>query len=207
MRIKGFAGSRTLNSSNWRRIFIGKVCQLEIDSLLFGMSAKRPTASRPLSREFPSMMPKDLKDLLRAFNEHGVRYLVVGGYAFGVHAEPRATKDLDLLIRSDEGNSAAVYRALTQYGAPLDGLSPLDFMDGSTFQVGQPPARVDILQRIDGLTFDEAWQNRIEGLIDGEVQINVISKADLIRNKLACGREQDVLDVKKLRAPAGTDRT
>jgi hypothetical protein len=153
------------------------------------------------------MMPKDLKDLLRAFNEHGVRYLVVGGYAFGVHAEPRATKDLDLLIRSDEGNSAAVYRALTQYGAPLDGLSPRDFMDGSTFQVGQPPARVDILQRIDGLTFDEAWQNRIEGLIDGEVQINVISKADLIRNKLASGREQDVLDVKKLRTPAGTDRT
>jgi hypothetical protein len=149
------------------------------------------------------MMPKDLKDLLRAFNEHGVRYLVVGGYAFGVHAEPRATKDLDLLIRSDEGNSAAVYRALTQYGAPLDGLSPRDFMDGSTFQVGQPPARVDILQRIDGLTFDEAWQNRIEGLIDGEVQINLISKADLIRNKLACGREQDVLDVKKLRTPAG----
>ena len=76
-------------------------------------------------------------------------------------------------------------------------------MDGSTFQVGQPPARVDILQRIDGLTFDEAWQNRIEGLIDGEVQINLISKADLIRNKLACGREQDVLDVKKLRTRAG----
>jgi glutamine cyclotransferase len=80
-------------------------------------------------------------------------------------------------------------------------------MDGSIFQVGQPPARVDILQRIDGVTFDEAWQNRIEGLIDGEVPINVISKADLIRNKLASGREQDVLDVKKLRTPAGTDRT
>jgi hypothetical protein len=75
-------------------------------------------------------------------------------------------------------------------------------MGGSTFQVGQPPARVDILQRIDGLTFDEAWENRIEGLIDGEVQINVISKNDLIRNKLASGREQDVLDVKKLRAAA-----
>jgi Aminoglycoside-2''-adenylyltransferase len=65
------------------------------------------------------MLPKDLKDLLRAFNEHGVRYLVVGGYAFGVHAEPRATKDLDLFIRSDEANSAAVYRALSQYGTPL----------------------------------------------------------------------------------------
>lgn len=148
------------------------------------------------------MLPKDLKDLLRAFNEHGVRYLVVGGYAFGVHAEPRATKDLDLFIRSDEANSAAVYRALGQYGAPLDGLSPQDFTDGSTFQIGQPPARVDILQRIDGLTFDEAWQNRIEGLLDKEVQVNVISKGDLIRNKLASGREQDVLDVKKLRVSA-----
>ena len=151
------------------------------------------------------MMPKALKDLLRAFNEHGVKYLVVGGYAFGVHAEPRATKDLDLLVRSDEANSAAVYRALTQYGAPLDGLSPQDFVDGSAFQIGQPPARVDILQRIDGLTFDEAWQNRIEGLLDGQVKVNVISKDDLIRNKLASGREQDLLDAKKLRAAAEQD--
>jgi hypothetical protein len=153
------------------------------------------------------MMPKDLKDLLRVFNENDVRFLVVGGYAFGVHAEPRATKDLDLYIRADEANGAAVYRALTQYGAPLDGLGPQDFVDGSTFQVGQPPARVDILQRIDGVTFDEAWQNRIEGLLDGEVKVNVISKDDLIRNKLASGREQDLLDVKKLRSPAEQDRT
>ena len=100
-----------------------------------------------------------------------------------------------------------MYGAVTQYGAPLDGLNPRDFMDGSTFQVGQPPARVNIMQRIDGVTFDEAWPNRIEGLIDGEVDVNVISKADLIRYKLASGREQDVLDVKKLRTPAGTDRT
>lgn len=153
------------------------------------------------------MMPQDLKELLSAFNKHGVKYLVVGGYAFGVHAEPRATKDLDLLIRSDELNSTAVYRALTQYGAPLDGLSPRDFMDGSTFQIGQPPARVDLLQRIDGLTFDEAWQHRIEGLIDGEVKVNVISRNDLIRNKLASGREQDLLDAKKLRAAAEKDRS
>ena len=152
------------------------------------------------------MMPKDLKELLSAFNKHGVKYLVVGGYAFGVHAEPRATKDLDLLIRSEEVNSAAVYRALSQYGAPLDGLSPRDFMDGSTFQIGQPPARVDLLHRIDGLTFDEAWQHRIEGLIDEEVKVNVISRNDLIRNKLASGREQDLLDAKKLRAAADKDR-
>jgi hypothetical protein len=125
-------------------------------------------ASPPLSGEFRSMMPKDLKELLRAFNDQGVKYLIVGGYAFGVHAEPRATKDLDLFIRADEENSQALFRALAQYGAPLGDLSPADFMDGTVFQVGQPPARVDILQHIDGISFDQAWENRIEGLVDGK---------------------------------------
>jgi len=151
------------------------------------------------------MMPKDLKELLRAFNDHAVKYLIVGGYAFGVHAEPRATKDLDIFIRADEENSKAVFRALAQYGAPLDNLSPTDFSDGSTFQIGQPPARIDILQRIDGVTFDEAWKNRVEGLIDAEIRIAVISRDDLIRNKLACGRDQDLLDAKKLRAAMPSD--
>jgi hypothetical protein len=145
------------------------------------------------------MMPKDLKELLRAFNDHAVKYLVVGGYAFGVHAEPRATKDLDLFIRSDEENSEAVFRALAQYGAPLAGLSPSDFRDDTGFQIGQPP---DLLQHIDGISFDEAWENHIEGLLDGEIRTLVISRDDLIRNKLASGREQDVLDVKELRAAA-----
>jgi predicted nucleotidyltransferase len=166
------------------------------------MPAKLPTPLPPLSRGFRSMMPKDLKELLRAFNDHAVKYLVVGGYAFGVHAEPRATKDLDLFIRSDKENSEAVFRALAQYGAPLAGLSPSDFMDDTGFQIGQPPARIDLLQHIDGISFDEAWENRIEGLLDGEIRTLVISRDDLIRNKLASGREQDVLDVKKLRAAA-----
>jgi hypothetical protein len=156
--------------------------------------------SPPLSRVFRLMVAKDLKDLLLAFNDQAVKYLVVGGYAFGVHAEPRATKNLDLFIRSDKENSEAVFRALSQYGAPLSGLSPADFMDGTIFQIGQPPARVDILQQIDGVSFDEAWENRIEGFLDGEIRTTVISKDDLIRNKLASGREQDVLDVKKLQA-------
>jgi hypothetical protein len=75
-------------------------------------------------------------------------------------------------------------------------------MDDTGFQIGQPPARIDLLQHIDGISFDEAWENRIEGLLDGEIRTLVISRDDLIRNKLASGREQDVLDVKKLRAAA-----
>ena len=121
---------------------------------------------------------------------------------FSFHAQPRATKDLDLFIRTDAENSQAVFRALAQYGAPLGGLTPADFMDGTVFQIGQPPARIDILQHIDGVSFDEAWENRIEGLVDGETPASVISKDDLIRNKLASGREQDLLDVKKLQAAA-----
>ena len=147
----------------------------------------------------------DFKELLRAFNDQGVKYLIVGGYAFGVHAEPRATKDLDIFSRSDEENSKAVFRALAQYGAPLDDLSPSDFRDGTSFQIGQPPARIDILQHIDGITFDEAWSNRIEGVIDGQIRATVISRDDLIRNKLATGREQDALDVKTLRATRQND--
>jgi len=148
------------------------------------------------------MMPADLTELLRALNAHDVKFLVVGGYAFGAYTEPRATKDLDIFIRADESNSEAVYRALADFGAPLHNLSPADFRDGSCFQIGTPPGRIDILQQIDGITFDEAWKNRVEADLAGDMRVAVISREDLIRNKLASGREQDLLDVKKLRASA-----
>jgi len=146
------------------------------------------------------MMTKDFKDLLRALNANAAKYLIVGGHAFGVHSEPRTTKDLEIFICSNPENAKAVFRALVQFGAPLQRLTETDFVDGSTFQIGLPPNRIDVLQKIDGITFDEAWPNRIEGNIDGEVPAPVISRDDLIRNKLASGREQDLLDVKVLRA-------
>jgi len=147
-------------------------------------------------------MTEDFKDLLRLLNANAVEYLLIGGHAFGVHAEPRTTKVLDIFIRSDPKNAIAVFRALAQLGAPLAGMTEEDFVDGTTFQLGQPPDRIDILQRIDGVTFDEAWQNRVEGTIDGEIPAHVISRDDLIRNKLASGRERDLLDVTTLRKVA-----
>jgi len=98
-------------------------------------------------------MQQDLKELLLVFNEHGVEYLVVGGYAVGIHSEPRATKDLDIFIRADEKNSIAIFHALSAYGAPLDGLTPASFRDepDSVFQIGVPPLRIDILQKTMGL--------------------------------------------------------
>jgi len=144
-------------------------------------------------------LTKDLKDILKAFNAHSVQYLIVGAHALGVHAEPRATKDLDLFVRSEPENAQAVFRALAEYGAPLAGMSAGDSADGTTFQIGQPPERIDVIQKIDGVTFDEAWSNRIEGTIDG-IPASVISREDMIRNKLASGRLQDLADVEKLRA-------
>lgn len=69
------------------------------------------------------MFSRDFKELLSAFNEHRVKYLIVGGYAVAVHAQPRATKDLDLLVQPDGENAKAVYLALAKYGAPLAGCS------------------------------------------------------------------------------------
>jgi hypothetical protein len=87
------------------------------------------------------MLPEDLRQLSLVFNAHKVEYLIVGGYAVGTYAEPRATKGLDLFIRSEVRNSEAVYRALAAYGAPIAELTPADFRDDphSVFQIGQPP--------------------------------------------------------------------
>ena len=91
------------------------------------------------------MLTKDFKDLLRALNANAAKYLIIGGHAFGVHAEPRTTKDLDIFIRSNPENAQAVFRALAQFGAPLGGMSEVNFVDGTTFQLGVPPDRIDIL--------------------------------------------------------------
>ena len=145
-------------------------------------------------------LPEDLRQLLLAFNAHGVEYLVIGAYAVGAYAEPRATKDLDLFIRSETKNSEAVYRALAEFGAPLTGVSPADFRDdpNSVFQIGVAPARVDILQHIDGVSFDDAWEKRIEANVGG-IPAHVISVEHLIQNKLKSARPQDLADVHAIR--------
>jgi len=146
------------------------------------------------------ILPEDLRQLLLAFNAHGVEYLVIGGWAVGFYSEPRSTKDIDLFIRSGVKNSEAVFLALADFGAPLAGLSPADFRDNpsSVFQLGYTPARADILQGIDWLDFDEAWPRRIELSLQG-VPVHVVSAEDLIKSKLASGRLTDLADVEAIR--------
>jgi hypothetical protein len=80
-------------------------------------------------------------------------------------------------------------------------MTPSDFNDKATtvFQLGVEPGRVDILQGIAGVRFDDAWESRVEEFLDGNTPAHIISREHLIQNKLAVGRFQDLADVEKLR--------
>ncbi len=147
-------------------------------------------------------MNDDFKELLSIFNALNVKYLIVGGYAVSLHAQPRATKDMDLLIQPDPDNGKAVYAALEKFGAPLSGLTSEDFVKRDEFfRMGRAPFIVDILPEIAGVDFDRAWQNRVEAVIDPQTGLTAsfISNEDLIAAKLAAGRPQDIADVAALR--------
>ena len=151
-------------------------------------------------------MFQDHKDLLSAFNARGVRYLIVGGYAVVFHAQPRFTKDIDLFIKADPTNAQATYAALAAFGAPVGDLDPQDFANPENFfRFGQDPVGVDVLPQISGIDFDDAWNRRVEGVIDEETGLKAffISKEDLIAAKLATGRLRDLGDVEALRAATG----
>jgi hypothetical protein len=144
-------------------------------------------------------MYQDYKDLLSAFHAHGVRYLIVGGYAVIVHAQPRFTKDIDLFIKADAANAQATYAALASFGAPLGRHPPggIRGSHGSFFRFGRDPRGIDILPDLPGVDFDAAWERRVEAVLDAQTGLTAffISRDDLIAAKLASGRPQDLADV------------
>jgi predicted nucleotidyltransferase len=145
-------------------------------------------------------MDENLKQLLSAFNANHVKYVVIGGYAVFVHGQPRMTKDLDVLIESSPENAITTYKALAEFGAPLEKFTVEDFADGKTVgRFGVPPICVEVIQRIDGVDFAAVYANSIPLMIDGEVPARYISAEDLITNKLASGRPQDLADVDAIR--------
>lgn len=154
-------------------------------------------------------LPEDFRDLLVALSDAGAEFVVVGGHAVAFHGHPRATKDLDVLVRATEANARLVYRALAAFGAPLASfeVGEADFAsyDG-VLQMGIPPLRIDIINRADGITFDEAVAERTSIEIEGRA-IPVIGRQALLKNKRASGRAQDLADVKVLERVTGLERT
>lgn len=145
-------------------------------------------------------MEQNLRELLFALNKHGVKYVIIGGYAIFVHAQPRMTKDLDIFIESSPNNALAVFKALGEFGAPLAEFTVEDFHSPTICaRFGNPPYCVDILQQVSGIDFATVYANSEELLIDGDLPARYISAADLITNKLASGRLQDLADVEAIR--------
>jgi hypothetical protein len=148
----------------------------------------------------PELAP-DFSEFLKLLNSTGVEYLVVGGYAVGVHGYVRATGDLDIWLRPSPANAASTVRALREFGFGSPDLSDKLFLEkGNLVRMGVPPLRLELLTSISGVEFEECYRDRIVVTIDN-VPVPVISLEWLLQNKRAAGRVKDLLDLENLPAP------
>ncbi len=140
-------------------------------------------------------LPPDFSDLLAELARAGAEAVVVGGYAVAFHARPRATKDIDLVLRPTRENLERAARALSEFGAPENVVSAIQTMgDSDIVYLGQPPLRIDFLRQIDGVDTDTLFARAVQATW-GEHTVRIISLDDLVANKRAAGRPQDLLDV------------
>lgn len=140
-------------------------------------------------------LPPDFKELLEEFARAKVELVLVGGYAVAFHGRPRATKDIDLVLRGSPENLARAADALTAFGAPPNVIAAVRVMKPSEVVfMGQPPLRIDLLRTIDGVDSEELFARSVGTTLDG-VDLRVIALDDLIANKTAAGRPQDLVDV------------
>jgi hypothetical protein len=141
----------------------------------------------------------DLRELLKCFLTHDVRFLVIGGHAVSYHGYPRFTKDLDIWIERSDENASKIVLALKDFGLDFEGLCKEMFTDESRMtQMGREPNRVDILHTIKGVEFADCYPRSSRALIDGTL-IPIIASLDLLKNKIATGRPQDLADAAQLK--------
>jgi hypothetical protein len=142
---------------------------------------------------------KDLREFVELLNSNRVDYLIIGAFAVAWYGYPRFTADLDILIRPDSGNAARMLEALRQFGFGALGIEAGDLTAvGQVVQLGVKPNRIDILTSISGVSFEEAWKDRMDGTLDG-IPAVFIGRTALIRNKESTGRAKDLGDVEELR--------
>ena len=145
------------------------------------------------------VLNQDFKEFIQSFNEHNVRYLIIGGYAVAFHGHPRYTKDLDVWIEPDRENAAKILKALTQFGFGTLGLTQDDFLEpDQIIQLGYPPNRIDILTTLAGVDFENCYASKVITIIDN-VPMNFINLENLKKNKKATGRLQDLADLENLK--------
>ena len=144
------------------------------------------------------MLTKDFREFVELLIKYRAEYILVGGYAVGMHGYPRYTGDFDIWVNPTPQNSEKVVSALNDFGFSSYNLSTDDFTKiGNVVQLGDPPVRIDILTDIDGVTFQECYKQVVTFEIDG-LKINVIGLEDLLKNKKASGRFRDLDDIENL---------
>ena len=144
------------------------------------------------------MLNEDYRDMLHVLSDEKVKFLLVGAYALAAHGYPRATMDIDIWVMPSPQNADAVLRALRRFGAPLHNLTKEDLQkDGTIFQIGVAPRRIDIITAATGLQFEETYRRSLSVNIEG-IEVHIPSIDDLIRNKRALGRTKDLADAEAL---------
>jgi hypothetical protein len=144
------------------------------------------------------MLNEDYRDILQALADEKVRFLLVGAYALAAHGYPRATMDIDIWIMPSRENADAVLRALRRFGAAMQNLTREDLQtDGTVFQIGIAPRRIDIITAASGLRFEDTFARSMAIDLEG-IEVHVPCLHDLIRNKRASGRTRDLADAEAL---------
>lgn len=138
-------------------------------------------------------LPEDFKEFIKFLNEYNVRYLLVGGWAVGIYGNPRATKDIAFLIAIDDENIENLQKALYNFGAPTVNNSVFQ-EKGNVFRLGRSPVQIDIINEASGIIFDDCYTRR-NVISTEDIEISIISKEDLIKNKKASGRHRDLADI------------
>lgn len=137
----------------------------------------------------------DLREFIELLNAREVRYVIVGAIALAYHGRPRYTGDIDFFVEASERNAALLTEVLDQFGFANVGIDKEDFTaSDQVVQLGVEPNRMDLMTSISGVTFEEAWNSREYGDLDG-LQVPFISKELLKRNKRSVGRTQDLADL------------
>ncbi len=143
-------------------------------------------------------LSKDWREFLELLNSRGVDYIIVGAHSLALHARPRYTGDLDILVRSTSENARLVVGLLNDFGFAKSGFKEADFLKSDQLiQLGRAPARIDLLTSISGVSSDEAFASKVSAELDG-IPVSVLGKDALIRNKRAVGRPQDLVDIDTL---------
>ena len=143
-------------------------------------------------------LPPDFSEFLKLLNCHHVDYLLVGGFAVGFHGYPRATSDMDIWVSQSPENAGRVVAAIRAFGFDTPNLTEDLFRQRRRIvRMGHPPIRIEVMNEIDGVTFEECRPAAILAFLDG-IQVPIISLADLKRNKLASGRPKDIDDLQQL---------